>query len=163
MASSSAPQQSYNDANHNPSPSSVSDANHQQRQQPPNPPLEDADSDQARDSDADHDAPDDGDEHDGSSRKRKRPMSVSCELCKQRKVKCKSLTDPVSCAPTLTAACPRPGDRGQPSCGWCVRNNQLCEYKERKKPGLRAGYGRELEARLGGLNPSSAACEMLTH
>ncbi|KAF9636140.1 putative c6 transcription factor protein [Lasiodiplodia theobromae] len=142
MASSSAPQQSYNDANHNPSPSSVSDANHQQRQQPPNPPLEDADSDQARDSDADHDAPDDGDEHDGSSRKRKRPMSVSCELCKQRKVKC---------------------DRGQPSCGWCVRNNQLCEYKERKKPGLRAGYGRELEARLGGLNPSSAACEMLTH
>ena len=41
------------------------------------------------------------------------------------------------------------GDRGQPSCGWCVRNNQVCEYKERKKPGLRAGYGRELEARLG--------------
>lgn len=40
-------------------------------------------------------------------------------------------------------------DRGQPSCGWCVRNSQVCEYKERKKPGLRAGYGRELEARLG--------------
>ena len=39
-------------------------------------------------------------------------------------------------------------DRGQPSCGWCVRNGQVCEYKERKKPGLRAGYGRELEARL---------------
>ncbi|EME82615.1 uncharacterized protein MYCFIDRAFT_203337 [Pseudocercospora fijiensis CIRAD86] len=39
-------------------------------------------------------------------------------------------------------------DRGQPSCGWCVRNAQVCEYKERKKPGLRAGYGRELEARL---------------
>ncbi|KAF2753141.1 hypothetical protein EJ05DRAFT_445496 [Pseudovirgaria hyperparasitica] len=54
-------------------------------------------------------------------------MSVSCELCKQRKVKC---------------------DRGQPSCGWCVKNTQVCEYKERKKPGLRAGYGRELEARL---------------
>ncbi|KAK3045338.1 hypothetical protein LTS18_014007, partial [Coniosporium uncinatum] len=63
----------------------------------------------------------------GSSKKRKRPMSVSCELCKQRKVKC---------------------DRGHPSCGWCSRNNQYCEYKERKKPGLRAGYGRELEARL---------------
>ncbi|KAF3761005.1 hypothetical protein M406DRAFT_226415, partial [Cryphonectria parasitica EP155] len=80
--------------------------------------------------------------------KRKRPISVSyvfvlpeskkrrvadelsiprCELCKQRKVKC---------------------DRGQPSCGWCSRNGQLCEYKERKKPGLRAGYGRELEQRL---------------
>ncbi|KAI9835430.1 MAG: hypothetical protein M1819_002348 [Sarea resinae] len=61
------------------------------------------------------------------SRKRRRPMSVSCELCKQRKVKC---------------------DRGQPSCGWCSRNHQRCEYKERKKPGLRAGYGRELEQRL---------------
>ena len=66
------------------------------------------------------------------SRKRKRPrgsrpMSVSCELCKQRKVKC---------------------DRGHPHCGWCLRNGQVCEYKERKKPGLRAGYGRELEARL---------------
>jgi hypothetical protein len=39
-------------------------------------------------------------------------------------------------------------DRGQPSCGWCSRNGALCEYKERKKPGLRAGYGRELEQRL---------------
>ena len=39
-------------------------------------------------------------------------------------------------------------DRGQPSCGWCSRNNASCEYKERKKPGLRAGYGRELEQRL---------------
>lgn len=37
----------------------------------------------------------------------------------------------------------------QPSCGWCSRNGQLCEYKERKKPGLRAGYGKELEQRLG--------------
>ncbi|KAK7960903.1 C6 transcription factor [Apiospora saccharicola] len=59
--------------------------------------------------------------------KRKRPLSVSCELCKQRKVKC---------------------DRGQPSCGWCKRNSVYCEYRERKKPGLRAGYGRELEQRL---------------
>ncbi|GLB14677.1 hypothetical protein AtubIFM61612_004470 [Aspergillus tubingensis] len=38
--------------------------------------------------------------------------------------------------------------RAQPSCGWCSRNGQLCEYKERKKPGLRAGYGKELEQRL---------------
>ncbi|KAI1809416.1 fungal-specific transcription factor domain-containing protein [Poronia punctata] len=59
--------------------------------------------------------------------KRKRPISVSCETCKQRKVKC---------------------DRGQPSCGWCRRNSVQCEYRERKKPGLRAGYGRELEQRL---------------
>lgn len=39
-------------------------------------------------------------------------------------------------------------DRGQPACGWCTRNAAACEYKERKKPGLRAGYGRELEQRL---------------
>jgi hypothetical protein len=39
-------------------------------------------------------------------------------------------------------------DRGQPACGWCVKNKQSCEYKERKKPGLRAGYGKELETRL---------------
>ncbi|KAI9924095.1 hypothetical protein MW887_007335 [Aspergillus wentii] len=63
----------------------------------------------------------------GRGLKRKRPLTVSCELCKQRKVKC---------------------DRAQPSCGWCSRNGQLCEYKERKKPGLRAGYGKELEQRL---------------
>lgn len=70
---------------------------------------------------------------DDASRKRKRsrrPVSVSCELCKQRKVKC---------------------DRGQPQCGWCLRNGQMCEYRERKKPGLRAGYGRELESRLDNL------------
>jgi hypothetical protein len=30
----------------------------------------------------------------------------------------------------------------------CLKNNQLCEYKERKKPGLRAGYGKELENRM---------------
>lgn len=40
-------------------------------------------------------------------------------------------------------------DRVHPSCGWCARNGQICEYKERKKPGLRAGYGKELEQRLG--------------
>jgi hypothetical protein len=51
----------------------------------------------------------------------------SCELCKLRKVKC---------------------DRVEPTCGWCARNERVCEYKERKKPGLRAGYGRELEGRI---------------
>lgn len=30
-------------------------------------------------------------EEDGSSKKRKRPMSVSCEMCKMRKVKCEEL------------------------------------------------------------------------
>lgn len=54
-------------------------------------------------------------------------MLCRCETCKTRKVKC---------------------DRVQPSCGWCARNSQICLYKERKKPGLRAGYGKELEQRL---------------
>ncbi|KAI9055613.1 hypothetical protein LZ554_000557 [Drepanopeziza brunnea f. sp. 'monogermtubi'] len=78
----------------------------------------------------DDSAAENGDNGDNTNRPRKRqrrPMSVSCELCKQRKVKC---------------------DRGQPQCGWCSRNGAACEYKERKKPGLRAGYGRELEQRL---------------
>ncbi|KAI0197917.1 fungal-specific transcription factor domain-containing protein [Astrocystis sublimbata] len=80
------------------------------------------DNDNEIDIDEDHDS-------NGAVRngKRKRPISVSCETCKQRKVKC---------------------DRGQPSCGWCRRNSVGCEYRERKKPGLRAGYGRELEQRL---------------
>ena len=83
-------------------------------------------------SDEASDQDDDGADEVGSRKRRKpnsqRPLSVSCEKCKERKVKC---------------------DRGQPNCGWCLRNNKVCEYKERKKPGLRAGYGRELEARLG--------------
>ncbi|KAL3953020.1 hypothetical protein ACCO45_012963 [Purpureocillium lilacinum] len=69
------------------------------------------------------------DDDDAASRsgKRKRLISVSCEICKQRKVKC---------------------DRGQPSCGWCARNGAICEYKERKRPGLRAGFGKELQERM---------------
>ncbi|KAH6046543.1 hypothetical protein HBI54_082900 [Parastagonospora nodorum] len=63
----------------------------------------------------------------GTAGKRKRPLSVSCETCKTRKVKC---------------------DRGHPACGWCMKNSSACVYLPRKKPGLRAGYGRELEARL---------------
>ncbi|KAH6878608.1 fungal-specific transcription factor domain-containing protein [Alternaria rosae] len=63
----------------------------------------------------------------GTSNKRKRPLSVSCETCKQRKVKC---------------------DRGAPACSWCLKNHSACVYLPRKKPGLRAGYGRELESRL---------------
>ncbi|KAJ5800038.1 transcriptional regulator family: Fungal Specific TF [Penicillium psychrosexuale] len=87
--------------------------------------------DPSRDQSAEYSSDSDNDhvELNGSTRalKRKRPLTVSCELCKQRKVKC---------------------DRVQPSCGWCTRNGQLCEYRERKKPGLRAGYGKELEQRL---------------
>ena len=39
-------------------------------------------------------------------------------------------------------------DRVEPTCGWCARNDRVCVYKERKKPGLRAGYGRELETKI---------------
>lgn len=70
---------------------------------------------------------DEGNRSQSGASKRKRPLSVSCETCKQRKVKC---------------------DRGQPSCGWCLKNHSVCTYLPRKKPGLRAGYGRELESRL---------------
>ncbi|KAJ5558748.1 hypothetical protein N7461_002720 [Penicillium sp. DV-2018c] len=87
--------------------------------------------DNNRDQSAEYSSDSDNDPggYNGSTRalKRKRPLTVSCELCKQRKVKC---------------------DRVQPSCGWCTRNGHLCEYRERKKPGLRAGYGKELEQRL---------------
>jgi hypothetical protein len=38
-------------------------------------------------------------------------------------------------------------DRRRPSCGPCSRNEKPCEYKKRKQPGLRAGYGKEIEAR----------------
>ena len=39
-------------------------------------------------------------------------------------------------------------DRAEPACGWCARNNKPCVYKERQKPGLRVGYGRELEDKI---------------
>lgn len=40
----------------------------------------------------------------------------------------------------------------------CQKNSQPCEYRERKKPGLRAGYGRELEGKLA---EQAAAIEQL--
>ncbi|KAK1253163.1 hypothetical protein MKX08_004350 [Trichoderma sp. CBMAI-0020] len=95
-------------------PSPLSSASVPDRQ-----PAEPDSDDQSIDNDPDPDSA-------TQSAKRKRPISVSCELCKQRKVKC---------------------DRGQPSCGWCKRHGQKCEYKERKPPGLRAGFGRFLENR----------------
>ncbi|PNH44603.1 hypothetical protein VD0004_g3095 [Verticillium dahliae] len=113
---------------HNPSPQSATTTHHHHQQLL----RHDHDSEDghgfnsADDNDNDNDV-DQDDQDPLRLGKRKRPISVSCELCKQRKVKC---------------------DRGQPSCGWCSRNGAICEYKERKKPGLRAGYGRELEQRL---------------
>ncbi|PGH10588.1 hypothetical protein AJ79_05411 [Helicocarpus griseus UAMH5409] len=66
--------------------------------------------------------------HEDGSRKRKRlPIAASCELCRTRKVKC---------------------DRAEPSCGWCTRNGRVCIYRERQRPGFRAGYGRELEQKI---------------
>lgn len=96
-----------------------------------------------------------GDDQDGT-RKRKRPMSVSCETCKVRRHDVRPLCSRagVHILQARKVKC----DRGQPSCGWCSRNNQPCEYKERKKPGLRAGYGRELEARLGKQRRGAERC-----
>ncbi|KAL4865985.1 hypothetical protein BDV12DRAFT_140776 [Aspergillus spectabilis] len=101
----------------------------QQSPPPPSIPAYDQDRDHSADESWSALDSDTGLTQNGSSRglKRRRPLTVSCELCKHRKVKC---------------------DRTQPSCGWCTRNGQICEYKERKKPGLRAGYGKELEQRL---------------
>jgi hypothetical protein len=115
-------------------PNPVAAVSAQQTPPPPLPPPSRPLGDQDRDNSADEswsaaDSDNDRINQNGTrALKRKRPLTVSCELCKQRKVKC---------------------DRAQPSCGWCSRNGQLCEYKERKKPGLRAGYGKELEQRLG--------------
>ncbi|KAH8694297.1 fungal-specific transcription factor domain-containing protein [Talaromyces proteolyticus] len=58
---------------------------------------------------------------------RKLPAITACELCKTRKVRC---------------------DRVEPSCGWCSRNGRLCVYRDRQKPGFRAGYVRELETKV---------------
>ena len=39
-------------------------------------------------------------------------------------------------------------DKIEPTCGWCARNGRICEYKRKRKPGLRAGYGHELETKI---------------
>jgi hypothetical protein len=91
-------------------------------------PTQDDDHDQEHWSAGEGSSADDAARSQSGAAKRKRPLSVSCETCKQRKVKC---------------------DRGHPACGWCLKNHSQCVYLPRKKPGLRAGYGRELEARLG--------------
>ncbi|RYP20178.1 hypothetical protein DL765_002937 [Monosporascus sp. GIB2] len=90
-----------------------------------------------------------------SGSKRKRPISVSTAVI--------GISVSAFASALLLLACPKAGprqlycpvdasvvkcDRGQPSCGWCKRNSVFCEYRERKKPGLRAGYGKELEQRL---------------
>ncbi|ETI20421.1 hypothetical protein G647_08456 [Cladophialophora carrionii CBS 160.54] len=79
------------------------------------------------DAENENDSPEDGLENGTASKKRKRSLKISCELCKNRKVKC---------------------DRAEPACGWCARNGRECVYKERQKPGLRVGYGRELEEKI---------------
>lgn len=36
----------------------------------------------------------------------------------------------------------------EPTCGWCRRNSRSCVYRARQKPGFRAGYVGELEAKI---------------
>ncbi|RYP45593.1 hypothetical protein DL768_008072 [Monosporascus sp. mg162] len=113
------------------------------------------------DNEDDHDSP--GASRSGS--KRKRPISVSTAvigisvsafastpILARPKAGPRQLYCPVDASVassarfvlSISVKC----DRGQPSCGWCKRNSVFCEYRERKKPGLRAGYGKELEQRL---------------
>ncbi|KAK4062732.1 transcriptional regulator family: Fungal Specific TF [Trichoderma aggressivum f. europaeum] len=73
----------------------------------PSPPSSTSVADRQPEPDSDDQSDNDADPT-SQTAKRKRPISVSCELCKQRK---------------------------------------KCEYKERKPPGLRAGFGRFLENR----------------
>ncbi|KAK9482548.1 fungal-specific transcription factor domain-containing protein [Lipomyces starkeyi] len=54
-------------------------------------------------------------------------ISLSCTICKQRKVRC---------------------DRVRPACGWCTKNGISCVYAEKRKPGLKAGFSRDLIERL---------------
>lgn len=67
-----------------------------------------------------------------------RPMCTNCEQCQLRKGKC---------------------DGGRPICGWCAANNKACVYQEKKKPGLKAGYGRDLERRLSTLEETTSGRE----
>ncbi|GAO48123.1 hypothetical protein G7K_2307-t1 [Saitoella complicata NRRL Y-17804] len=52
---------------------------------------------------------------------------TACDSCKARKVKC---------------------DRAQPSCEWCRKVGVSCVYQQKRKPGVRPGYGKELEERV---------------
>ncbi|CEI66769.1 unnamed protein product [Fusarium venenatum] len=105
------------------------------------PPSTEADSDEANQF---HSEDEDHGDHETLCRngKRKRPVSVSFNLLCLQLHKILSTLKLTLLYPDVKC------DRGQPSCGWCSRNGAVCEYKERKKPGLRAGYGRELEQRL---------------
>ncbi|CAN6675010.1 hypothetical protein TRVA0_078S00232 [Trichomonascus vanleenenianus] len=58
-----------------------------------------------------------------------RPVG-SCEMCKTRKVRC---------------------SRTRPSCDWCTKNGTECVYRIKRKPGLKPGFGKELNNRVGSL------------
>ncbi|ODH28079.1 hypothetical protein ACO22_04017 [Paracoccidioides brasiliensis] len=74
----------------------------------------------------------------GSAKKRKRAvLTTSCELCRQRKVRC---------------------DRGEPSCGWCTRNGRECVYRDKMLPTFRVLHIRELELKV---NTLEAMLDML--
>lgn len=100
----------------------------------------------------------------GASNKRKRPLSVSCETC--------SKSPTAACKRRRLLTLPSRAAQGQvrprvasvfvvPEEPLCMRELRIASpgsrhilnhaqvYLPRKKPGLRAGYGRELESRLG--------------
>lgn len=59
--------------------------------------------------------------------KRQKVLSRACEYCKSKKLKC---------------------DSTQPRCATCEKKDINCVYKEKGQPGLRPGYGKDVERRL---------------
>ncbi|KND88888.1 putative transcriptional regulatory protein [Tolypocladium ophioglossoides CBS 100239] len=101
---------------------------------------------------------DDDHDNDGAERsgKRRRLVSVSyvpllppAALCRLGlRSDCPAVPMSPPRPPSTCPCCFVKCDRGQPSCSWCTRNGAVCEYKERKRPGLRAGFGKELQERM---------------
>lgn len=82
---------------------------------------------------------DEGNRSQTGASKRKRPLSVSCETCKQRKVSRFSFARMAFVSTELTklqVKC----DRGQPSCAWCSKNQSVCVGRAQEEylifPGL---------------------------
>ena len=64
-----------------------------------------------------------------------RPKRIACIICRKRKLRC---------------------DGDKPTCGTCSKLGHKCAYDEvRRKSGPKRGYVKQLEARLGGLTPST--------
>ncbi|EHK25025.1 uncharacterized protein TRIVIDRAFT_113534, partial [Trichoderma virens Gv29-8] len=113
----------------------------------PSPPSSTSVADRQPDPDSDDQSDNDADPT-SQTAKRKRPISVSyvCTILSSH-LSTPQLLENFTLSNAFSRILQVKCDRGQPSCGWCKRHGQKCEYKERKPPGLRAGFGRFLENR----------------